>query len=242
MVKLEHTDAPSSRDDSLLPPSMCMLTYAVLITPPILQAVLLALCLLAAAPLVAKADDVQAPSISSDGPNLALVGEVITLNEVDILSELASMKAEMVSLRQVNTASTERLNAVIPDTRQPAGTVPPEKRFAAFVTAVVDEQDSQLAAIATQGAADAKLEAMITALEEHDLLVDGGAHCTVHCKAGERVTSMCSDDGPTTCAKCEAGTFSVGGLVRECGICSTCAPGSTQSSECTLLHDTECEA
>lgn len=65
---------------------MCMLTYAVLITPPILQAVLLALCLLAAAPLVAKADDVQAPSISSDGPNLALVGEVITLNEVDILS------------------------------------------------------------------------------------------------------------------------------------------------------------
>lgn len=79
-----------------------MLTCAVLITPPItfFRPCFWLLCLLVAVPLVAKADDAQAPSISSDGPCLALVGSVITLNEVDILSELALLRDGVVAASQ----------------------------------------------------------------------------------------------------------------------------------------------
>lgn len=75
--------------------------------------------------------------------------------------------------------------------------VPSEKRFATFLTAVVDEQDAQLAAITHARGSTRKAGG-----EDHRVgrarppgRRRRGAHCAVHCKAGKRVTSMCSDDG-----------------------------------------------
>ena len=148
----------------------------------------------------------------------------------------------MASLEQVNAALTVRLNAAIPDTRRPADTVPDEAKFASFIKDVVDTQNTQEATVEAQAAAQVRLGKQVAALEEHELLAEGGSNCAVHCKEGEYAKTMCTATTATVCAACPGNTWSVGGLVRECRACTPCMIGTTQQSGCTPGGNALCKA
>lgn len=187
------------------------------------------------------------PSITSDGDTLAIEAEGKILvtgggeGPIDLISRLASLESTVANLAQINAAITVRLNAAIPDPRSVGDTVPAAQKFDRFIADVVKRQDADNAAIAEQAAADGELEERLFAIEQHELLVDGGSLCAVHCKRGEIISAICTSETPTTCAPCPDGSWSPGGFEGVCRTCATCPAGTRQVNPCTSERDTLCE-